>query len=434
MRTLPLLCTLATLTVACKRAPGTYEFPKPVDTTPREVRLLPDTLFTTPSGVRARTDFPGARLARFAEAGPDTFAAEIPAENEPINPSPWYAFELSAPVEREVVIHMVYPPDAAYRYFPKTAPSRSGPWTVLPASAVDTSANTADVRVTVGPEGLFLAAQELIATDSIRRWIIDMAVAQPALSVDTIGQSRLFRSLWKLELSDGPEDERPTFLFFSRQHPPEVTGFQAFQAFFARLLEGDELAARFRKTYRVLAFPVVNPDGVDEGHWRHTAGGVDPNRDWAVYNQTETKAIVEWLQAHTERDQVVWGMDFHSTQYDVFYTHDPERVKFRRAEWQEAWLRSLAAWAAENYPNASALPARERNGRPIVVGQDTLRIEPEALGRPTSSGWVAQHYKAVAITYEVGDEQDRAYIAAKARAAAEAMMEVALRGGTAKGS
>ena len=37
------------------------------------------------------------------------------------------------------------------------------------------------------------------------------------------------------------------------------------------------------------------------------------------------------------------------------------------------------------------------------------------------------HYKAVGVTYEVGDEQDRDFIRAKARRAAEYWMEILLR-------
>ena len=117
-------------------------------------------------------------------------------------------------------------------------------------------------------------------------------------------------------------------VLFTRQHPPEITGFQAWQAFVERVFADDALASSFRQNFRVIVFPCVNPDGVDEGHWRHNLGGVDLNRDWAYYRQPEVLTIVKWLQEHTLRDQVVWGMDFHSTQYDVLYTHDPALSTF----------------------------------------------------------------------------------------------------------
>ena len=41
----------------------------------------------------------------------------------------------------------------------------------------------------------------------------------------------------------------------------------------------------------VIVYPLMNPDGVDEGHWRHNTGGIDLNRDWAHYNQPETRQV-----------------------------------------------------------------------------------------------------------------------------------------------
>ena len=405
----------------------TYTFPRPVDTSSKEVRLLADQTFTTPADVVAFADFPGARLAGFRESGKTEeglplFIADIPAENQPINKSPWYAFSLAAAQPQEVVVRLTFPEGVGNRYQPKTAPSRSGPWTYVPYDRVDTSANTADVRLALTQRPLFLAGQEIVATDSIRRWLYNLP--REGLTLDTIGRSVLGRPIWLLEAGSGKRDKRPTVVLFSRQHPPEVTGSTAFQAFVERLLEDDALAVGFRQNFRLVVFPVVNPDGVDEGHWRHNANGVDLNRDWAEYRQPEVRAVAEWLQRNTRRDQVVWGMDFHSTQYDVLYTHDPSLVEFEGADKLDAWTDALAAWAATNYLGASAKPGATPLGRPLTTGQDTLRIEPEGLGRPTSANWVAQHYGTVGVTYEVGDEQDRAYIRAKAQAAAEALMRV----------
>lgn len=419
-------CAAITLAAACTNRLRTYDYPRPVDTETRAVRLLPDTLFTTAIGVTATAEFPGARLAGFRASGTDSatglplLVAEIPPENQPINPSPWYAFGLRAGLPTEVVVRLTYPPTARHRYQPKTAPALDGPWTYVPGDRVDTVGHIADVRLTVpGPEGVYLAGQEVIATDSIARWIDRMLAAEPALTQTVVGESRLGRPIRKLELNPAIRDPRRTVVFMSRQHPPEVTGFLAFQAFWDELVNGDDPAAvAFRQNHRIIAFPVVNPDGVDEGHWRHNAGGVDLNRDWAEYNQPAVRAVVEWLQDSTGRDEVVWGMDFHSTQYDVLYTHDPTRVDYAGSGLVDAWTTAIADWSRTNYPGASDLPTEDPLGRVVVTGQDTLRVEPDAIGRPTSASWMAKHYGGIGITYEVGDEQDRAYIEAKAREAA----------------
>ncbi len=418
---LPFAAASLLLLSACSKLP-TYSYPTPVDTKTQEVRLLTDQTFTTASGIEAYADFPGARLASLVEQG-DTLVAEIPPENSPINQSPWYAFALSAPQPSEVIVQLTYPTGTRNRYLPKTAPTRSGPWTYVPYDRVDTSNNKAFIRLDIRPERLYLSAQELIATDSIAAWIGGLS-STPAPRLYTIGRSRLGRPIWALEVGEGKADKRPTVVFMSRQHPPEVSGFIAFQAFIERIFADDQLARDFRQDFRIIAIPVVNPDGVDEGHWRHNAGGIDLNRDWAEYRQPETRTVVEWLTARTNKDQVVWGMDFHSTQYDVLYTHDPARVDYAGSEKVGRWSEAIRTWSAEQYYGASAKPKSDDLGRPLVTGQDTLRVEPDAIGKPTSASWFVQHYGGIGITYEVADEQDRDYIRAKARKAAELLMEM----------
>ena len=432
MRLPALLALTASTLLACADKLRTYLQPTPVDTSSRDIRLLGDDTFATPSGVTALATFPGARLASFTEvppAHPDSprvYIAEIPAENQPINTSPWYAMALSAPDERDVVIRLTYPVGVGNRYLPKTAPRLSGPYAYVPTTRYDTAANTNDVRLAVGPELTYLTAQEVINTDSVRRYLRGLLTEMPALRLDTIGQSTLGRPIWKLDTGTDDRDRRPAAVLMSRQHPPEITGFQAFQAFLGRVLEDDALARRFRENFRLIAFPTVNPDGVDEGHWRHNAGGVDLNRDWGFYRQPEVRAIVEWLQAHTKPDQVAWGMDFHSTQYDVLYTHDPAKVSFRGSDKLDAWTDALEAFVAERYAPPYR-PARTAADYPrAIVGQDTLRIEAEGVRKPTSASWFATHYGGVGVTYEVGDEQDRDFIREKARKAAELWMGVLL--------
>ena len=213
MRRLVLLTLLAaTLVFACRTPLQTYVMPKPVDTSSVPVRVLADTVFSSPSGVLAKADFPSARLASFTEVGVDSstgrlaFVGEIPPENWPINHSPWYAFQLVSPEPRDLLLRLVFPDSVGNRYLPKTALSARGPWSYLPTSAFDTVAHELHLRLRVGPAGLFVAGQELIPTDSIRRYVTSLVrqsklLGQPATSLrwDTIGQSTAGRPIWKLD-------------------------------------------------------------------------------------------------------------------------------------------------------------------------------------------------------------------------------------------
>ena len=67
--------------------------------------------------------------------------------------------------------------------------------------------------------------------------------------------------------------------------------------FLNTILKENKLSSIFLDKYRILAFPLMNPDGVDLGHWRHNAGGVDTNRDWSFYHQPEIKTTVQYIIA-----------------------------------------------------------------------------------------------------------------------------------------
>ena len=46
-----------------------------------------------------------------------------------------------------------------------------------------------------------------------------------------------------------------------------------------------------KREIRAAVVPLANPDGVEQGHWRHNAQGVDLNRDWDRFQQPETRAL-----------------------------------------------------------------------------------------------------------------------------------------------
>src|SRR5690606_18295687 len=110
------------------------------------------------------------------------------------------------------------------------------------------------------------------------------------------------------------------------QHPPEITGFQAQMAFLDFLLGDDPLAVRFRDHYQIVAVPWINPDGNNQGHWRHNVAGVDLNRDWSTFKQKETTVARDYFLSFAEDKGVdfVFGVDFHSTFRDVLYTNNAQ--------------------------------------------------------------------------------------------------------------
>ena len=57
-------------------------------------------------------------------------------------------------------------------------------------------------------------------------------------------------------------------------------------------MTGDtQLARDFRHKFHVLVIPLINPDGVNNGHWRYNVNGTDLNCDWGTFAEKETHAV-----------------------------------------------------------------------------------------------------------------------------------------------
>ena len=149
----------------------------------------------------------------------------------------------------------------------------------------------------------------------------------------------------------------------------------------------------------------MNPDGVDLGHWRHNAGGIDLNRDWSVYNQKEIKTTVDFISKTLKENdsKLVLGIDFHSTYYDVFYTNE-ERASTSMPYFLDNWFSSLE----------STIPNYKVNEQPSVSKQ------------PVSKGWFLNAHKAVGVVYEIGDDTPRDRIKIIGKESAISMMKIML--------
>jgi cytosolic carboxypeptidase protein 6 len=350
--------------------------------------------------IGVRNDYDGARLNALEAVNDTLLAGHITPENAPVNNSAWFGFKIWSQAPRHVWVRLEYA-DGDHRYVPKLS-SDGHSWASISADSLrmDTigERRAGLMALAIGPDTLWVSGQEKLGSQEFRTWI-DAEAGRAAAKVVEVGVSTLGRPIQLLDIGTQPGSDEYV-LIISRQHPPEVTGSIAVLAFVERLLLDDGLARRFRARYRTLVVPLMNPDGVDNGHWRHNAGGVDLNRDWLDFNQPETRAVSQYFVQRVGEGIVRFAADFHSTQEDVFYTTSRD-LETNTPGLVDAWLADIAA----------ALPD-------YAVNDD-----PSGVDSPVSKAWFYKQFKATSLTYEVGDEQERSLIRAVSVAGAESMMQ-----------
>ena len=349
----------------------------------------------TYEGVAFSGDFESGRLTACEQTGTHQFNLFVRPEDTPINPSSWYAFSIDARSQADLGLTLTYI-HGKHRYAPQISRDDGLTWSVLP-DAPEPGATSATIGVEFRKGRTLIAAQPLFGLDHYRAWL-RLAAKKPGVTIQQIGASEAGRDIETLTFG---AEGAPVLVLMGRQHPPEITGALALEAFVDRLLESDPLAVRFRNGFRVAVAPVLNPDGVALGQWRHNTRGVDINRDWGPFTQAETRAARDWLAGLGE---LAVAMDFHSTWKDTLYTQ-PDDADGSRPEFSGALsdrlVQSLGAGA----------PHRDASHNPDLA---------------TSKTWIHETYKIPALTYEVGDSTHGDEIIRIARLAAEETMALLL--------
>lgn len=315
----------------------------------------------------------------------------------------WFAFRISSDRPRQVEIRLRFP--VAYaRFWPKLSDDGVN-WSPADESTVDRSSSGKAMTLTldVDASGTWVAAQELLTSAWYEQWLEELA-AHEDLETAVIGKSVEGRPIMLLRAGDGPE----AVVLLGRQHPAEVPAAIAMREFVDVVLGSSELARRFRERYMLLIVPLINPDGVANGHSRHNAGKTDLNRDWGPFTQPETRSVATLLD-ELDRDgaRPRLMLDFHATKMTptmIFYTQAPGDDT-NPPGFATRWLGSVDR-RIDDYEF-------EHDPRP-------------PSGLDNTKNYFFSRYGIPAITYEIGDEADRGPIGEYTPVFAEEMMKVML--------
>ncbi len=354
-------------------------------------------------------NFPTGAFAACEVVSEKRFKLTIAPEDEgDINCSAWYAFRVTPRKNTRITVELDYT-KCGHRYWPKSSTDGQN-WDYLPERYVSVEGErgerTATIKLKTGKRAQFIAAQEILPPSVYDAWL-DSQEGKPITERRLLGKSAHQRDIEMLTIADPGFAQRETVVLVGRQHPPEVTGALAMFPFMETLMGDSELAKAYRARFETITVPLLNPDGVVYGHWRHNTGGVDLNRDWGPFTQPETQLmnrVLRQIEADPNR-KLRLLLDFHSTNRDVFYTI-PDKLPTDPPLFTKNWL--------ERY--------QER-----MTGYEVDRDARHTVGRPISKAHTFDIYGAPAITFEIGDETDRKLITRIGRESAIAMMETLLK-------
>lgn len=380
-------------------------FKTPVDTTSKPIKYQTKKTFSIEDlGIYASNEFDGARLNDFYKLNDTTVVAYMEPENLPINNSAYYAFDVWSDQDQPMYISFKYPEQFKHRYHPKI--KRNDTWAILDSTQVFSNNTDYVIKLNLSSKKTTVAAQKVQSSSKVKEWYTGISNTFSAkVSQKKIGSSALGRDLVVLDISNGDKKNKPIIVLLTRQHPPEVTGYFAFQEFVTTILQ-DEISDAFLKEYRVLAFPILNPDGVDLGHWRHNSNGVDTNRDWSLYHQPEIKQVVTYLtkQSKKSKAKIILGLDFHSTWYDVFYTNKQRETT--------SLPNFIGDWFSALEQNIEGYKVREASSNST---------------KPVSKGWFLYGLGETGVTYEIGDATPDDQIKVVGKVTAQQMMKILLK-------
>ena len=376
-----------------------------IDTNNKSIEIQTKRTFEIKNlNIYASNQFDGARLNNFQKLNDSTVVAYITPENTPINNSAYYAFSIWSKVPRTIYLSFKYPPGYSHRYRPKIKINNK--WSLIDTLKILNKKNNTLVKLELSAIPQIIAAQKIESSKDVKKWYQEMIKKNSnILNYKTVGKTALGRDLPVLFSDNSKHDQKDIIVLLTRQHPPETTGYYAFQYFIGKILEDTQISKKFLDKYQIIAFPIMNPDGVDLGHWRHNTNGIDLNRDWSYYNQPEIKHAVNFIEKKIKKNKsvVILGLDFHSTWYDIFYTNE-ERKETTLPNFIDDWFKNIENKIA-NYKIKEA----SQNSK-----------------KPVSKGWFLNRFNATGITFEIGDNTSDKKIKELSEVAALEMMKILL--------
>lgn len=348
------------------------------------------------------SSFNGARLNSIKNLGDNKYIAKINPASEPVNKSPYFAFSVIAKSEKEIELQLDYG-KYKHRYIPKLSFDKKT-WKNIEASKIkiDTSTGIATLKLTVLPQKLYVAAQEIETSQDTYLWLDSMLSKHKYLKKEIAGKTVKKHNNYIVRSTN---NTKKGIALIARQHPPETPGGTiGFKAFYEELVSDTEIAKKFRNEFTIYTFPLLNPDGADLGNWRHNANGIDLNRDWVDFTQPETQMVKNFFAKKVkEGNTIEFAIDFHTSHSGPYLLVLDSINETKTKGIIPNWIKNIES------NSQFKVEARKRNQE-----------------LPYCYNYFYNQLGCEAVTYEDGDEIDRNIIKKRASIYAKELMKTML--------
>ncbi len=361
-------------------------------------------------------EFEGARLIDFYPNKDNSYTAVFEPENLTAF-TPWFAFKIWSPKEQNITIHvisrtvdfhllrMISPKvrDLLEKFRPMISNDRLT-WKYMDRVNLNKKNHRYIFSLTmhVNPNPQWISAQELITSSDYQEWTAKLK-EHSFITDSIIGRSVEGRPIREIDITESKGDPE-LVIITGRQHPSEVAGYFSMKAFVERIAGNSDLAVAFRKKFKLIVFPLLNPDGVDKGFGRCNANGINLNRDWKRFMQPETHAVKDRVEDLLRRHagKVKFFIDFHSAEKDLFYVIPVDKLlkkdfgdeKRRRREKGNALIHTWISRIQSKFPD-----------KEFEISYQSSREKAGA-----TDDWMFLDHDVPALTWETGFLTDRRLI------------------------
>ena len=151
-------------------------------------------------GQRFSNDFLGARLNNVIKKNDTSFIISILPENQPINPSPFYAFEVWSRTPKKIVLEFNYPEGYKHRYFPKIL--SDGNWLISDSTSFQELNNKRILKLSLDNKPIIVSGQELNNSEIVYSWVNEVIDGKENYaSFNKIGKSKLKRPFMVIDIN-----------------------------------------------------------------------------------------------------------------------------------------------------------------------------------------------------------------------------------------